>query len=144
MSSLATRLKGRSELGVALLLGAAGVIVFLDASRLAITYSRTDPVGPKTLPYLVAGLLVVCAVFLAIDVLRGGKGEAEGGEDVDLEHPADWKTVIPWRVLSSLISCLSIGLAGSFPEPSFSGAAPGPWAAGITSVMASSPLHCRC
>lgn len=95
MSSLATSLKGRSELGVALLLGAAGVVVFLDASRLAITYSRTDPVGPKTLPYLVAGLLVVCAVFLAIDVLRGGKGEAEGGEDVDLEHPADWKTVIP-------------------------------------------------
>jgi putative tricarboxylic transport membrane protein len=95
VSSLATGLKGRAELGVALLLGAAGVIVFLDASRLAITYSQADPVGPKTLPYLVSGLLVICAVLLAINVLRGGRGEAEGGEDVDLTHPADWKTVLP-------------------------------------------------
>jgi putative tricarboxylic transport membrane protein len=95
VSSLTSGLKGRAELGVALLLGAAGVIVFLDASRLVITYSQTDPVGPKTLPYLVSVLLLVCAVLLAIDVLRGGKGEAEGGEDVDLAHPADWKTVLP-------------------------------------------------
>jgi putative tricarboxylic transport membrane protein len=95
VSSLTTGLKGRAELGVALLLGAAGVIVFLDASRLVITYSQADPVGPKTLPYLVSGLLVTCAVLLAINVLRGGQGEAEGGEDVDLTHPADWKTVLP-------------------------------------------------
>ena len=95
MSSIASALKGRAELGVALLLGAAGVVVFLDTNRLAITYSQTDPVGPKTLPYLVSGLLVVCAVLLAINVLRGGRGEAEGGEDVDLTHPADWKTVLP-------------------------------------------------
>ena len=93
--TLASKLKGRSELGVALLLGAAGVVVFLDTNRLAITYSQTDPVGPKTLPYLVSGMLVVCAVLLAINVLRGGRGEAEGGEDVDLTHPADWKTVLP-------------------------------------------------
>jgi putative tricarboxylic transport membrane protein len=95
MSSIASGLKGRAELGVALLLGVAGVVVFLDTNRLAITYSQTDPVGPKTLPYLVSGLLVVCAVLLAINVLRGGQGEAEGGEDVDLPHPADWKTVLP-------------------------------------------------
>jgi putative tricarboxylic transport membrane protein len=95
MSSIASGLKGRAELGVALLLGVAGVVVFLDTNRLAITYSQTDPVGPKTLPYLVSGLLVVCAVLLAINVLRGGQGEAEGGEDVDLTHPADWRTVLP-------------------------------------------------
>ena len=95
MSSIASGLKGRAELGVALLLGVAGVVVFLDTNRLAITYSQTDPVGPKTLPYLVSGMLVVCAVLLAINVLRGGQGEAEGGEDVDLTHPADWKTVLP-------------------------------------------------
>lgn len=95
MSSLATSLKGRSELGVALLLGAAGVVVFLDASRLVVPYSQSDPVGPKTVPFIVAGLLIVCAVLLAINVLRGGQGEAEGGEDVDLTHPADWKTILP-------------------------------------------------
>ncbi|MDQ0798604.1 tripartite tricarboxylate transporter TctB family protein [Arthrobacter sp. SLBN-112] len=95
MTSLTTGLKGRSELGVALLLGAAGVLVFLDANGLATPYSKSDPVGPKTVPFIVAGMLVVCAVLLALNVLRGGKGEAEGGEDVDLTHPADWKTVLP-------------------------------------------------
>ncbi|NUP59663.1 MAG: tripartite tricarboxylate transporter TctB family protein [Pseudarthrobacter sp.] len=95
MTSLTTGLKGRSELGVALLLGAAGVIVFLDANGLVTPYSKSDPVGPKTVPFIVAGMLVVCAVLLAVNVLRGGKGEAEGGEDVDLTHPADWKTVLP-------------------------------------------------
>lgn len=95
MTSQTTGLKGRSELGVALLLGAAGVMVFLDANGLVTPYSKSDPVGPKTVPFIVAGLLVVCAVLLAINVLRGGKGEAEGGEDVDLTHPADWKTILP-------------------------------------------------
>jgi putative tricarboxylic transport membrane protein len=92
---LAAKLKGRSELGVALLLGAAGALVITDAARIVTPYSRSDPVGPKTLPFIVGGLLLVCAVMLAINVLRGGKGEAEGGEDVDLSHPADWKTVLP-------------------------------------------------
>ena len=95
MTSLTTGLKGRSELGVALLLGVAGVVVFLDANGLVTPYSKSDPVGPKTVPFIVAGMLVVCAVLLAINVLRGGKGEAEGGEDVDLDHPADWKTILP-------------------------------------------------
>ena len=95
MSSLTTGLKGRAELGVSLLLGAAGVLVFLDANGLVTPYSQSDPVGPKTVPYIVAGLLVVCAVLLAINVMRGGQGEAEGGEDVDLTHPADWKTILP-------------------------------------------------
>ena len=95
MTSLTSRLKGRSELGVALLLGAAGVLVLWDAVGLVTPYSKSDPVGPKTVPYIVAGLLIVCAVMLAINVMGGGHGETEGGEDVDLSHPADWKTVLP-------------------------------------------------
>jgi putative tricarboxylic transport membrane protein len=95
VSSLTTGLKGRAELGVALLLGAVGVLVFLDANGLVTPYSQSDPVGPKTVPFIVAGLLVACAVLLAINVIRGGQGEAEGGEDIDLTHPADWKTILP-------------------------------------------------
>jgi putative tricarboxylic transport membrane protein len=94
-STLASRLKGRAELGVVLLLGVAGAVVIADAARIVTPYSKSDPVGPKTLPFIVGGMLVVCAVMLAINVLRGGRGEAEGGEDVDLTHPADWKTVLP-------------------------------------------------
>ncbi|MDF2052056.1 tripartite tricarboxylate transporter TctB family protein [Arthrobacter sp. Cr_A7] len=93
--TLAARLKGRAELGVALLLGAAGALVIWDAARISTPYSQSDPVGPKTLPFIVGAMLLVCAVLLAVNVLRGGQGEAEGGEDVDLTHPADWKTVLP-------------------------------------------------
>lgn len=95
MTSLASRLKGRSELGVAALLGAAGALVLLDAARLVTPYSQSDPVGPKTVPLIVGALLVVCAVLLAVNVLRGGHGEAEAGEDIDLSHPADWRTILP-------------------------------------------------
>ncbi|GAA4286890.1 tripartite tricarboxylate transporter TctB family protein [Georgenia daeguensis] len=89
------RLAGRSELGVAALLAVLGVVILLDTIGLEAPYSQSDPVGPKALPYIVAGLLLVCAVVLAIDVVRGGRGEAEGGEDVDLTHPTDWRTVVP-------------------------------------------------
>jgi putative tricarboxylic transport membrane protein len=95
MKQLVSRLKGRSELGLAALLGAVGVIVVLDALSLNVPYSQADPVGPKTLPYIVGALLLVCAALLAINVMRGGHGEAEGGEDVDLTHPTDWRTVVP-------------------------------------------------
>ncbi|KRE66151.1 hypothetical protein ASG92_16250 [Arthrobacter sp. Soil736] len=95
MTSLSSRLKGRSELGIAALLGAAGALVLIDAARLVTPYSQSDPVGPKTVPIIVGALLLVSAVMLAVNVLRGGHGEAEAGEDVDLTHPSDWKTVLP-------------------------------------------------
>ncbi|MDP9936021.1 putative tricarboxylic transport membrane protein [Paenarthrobacter nicotinovorans] len=111
MSSPATGLKGRAELGVALLLGVVGVLVFLDANGLVTPYSKSDPVGPKTVPFIVAGILLVCAVMLAINVIRGGKGEAEEGEDVDLTHPADWKTILPLAG-AFLLNILFIDWAG--------------------------------
>jgi putative tricarboxylic transport membrane protein len=109
--TLASRLKGRSELGVALLLGAAGALVIADAARIVTPYSQSDPVGPKTLPFIVGALLLVCAVLLAVNVIRGGQGEAEGGEDVDLTHPADWKTVLP-LVAAFIANILLIDWAG--------------------------------
>jgi putative tricarboxylic transport membrane protein len=44
-------------------------------------------------PIVVGVLLIGTAVLLAIDVLRGGRGEQEAGEDVDLAHGSDWKTL---------------------------------------------------
>ena len=89
------RLAGRSELGVALLLGVVGVVVLVDAAGIHAPYSQSDPVGPRTVPFIVAGLLLVCAATLAVNVLRGGHGEAEEGEDVDLTAPTEWRVVLP-------------------------------------------------
>jgi putative tricarboxylic transport membrane protein len=89
------RLAGRSELGIALLLGVVGAVVLVDALRLNAPGTASDPVGAKAMPMVVGGLLLVCAVWLAIDVVRGGHGEAEEGEDVDLSAPTEWRVVLP-------------------------------------------------
>jgi putative tricarboxylic transport membrane protein len=94
-TSRRSRLAGRSELGVALLLGVVGVVVLVDAAGIHAPYSQSDPVGPRTVPFVVAGLLLVCAAALAVNVLRGGHGEAEEGEDVDLTAPTEWRVVLP-------------------------------------------------
>jgi putative tricarboxylic transport membrane protein len=84
--------KGRSELGVALLLLVLGAWAVADALRLHEAQTR-GPIHAKTIPLTVGALLVLTAVLLAIDVLRGGRGEQEAGEDVDLGHGSDWKTL---------------------------------------------------
>ena len=96
MSSAATggtREQGRSEYGVALFLGALGVLVIVQALLLPESRIARGPVGPAAVPVVVGGLLVVTSVFLAVDVWRGGRGEPEGGEDIELTGGSDWRTV---------------------------------------------------
>jgi putative tricarboxylic transport membrane protein len=87
-------LREHSELGVSLLLLVIGVLVLTDALTMSGDITQRGPVGPKTVPVVVGTGLLVVAVLLAIDVLRGGRGEAEGGEDIDLSEPGDWRTVL--------------------------------------------------
>ncbi|GGT75621.1 tripartite tricarboxylate transporter TctB family protein [Streptomyces lateritius] len=87
-------LREHSELGVSLLLLVIGVLVLTDALTMTVDITQRGPVGPKTVPVVVGAGLLVVAFLLAIDVLRGGRGEAEGGEDVDLSEPSDWRTVL--------------------------------------------------
>lgn len=97
MSSAAsggTREQGRSEYGVALFLGALGVLVIVQALLLPESLIARGPVGPATVPIVVGGMLVAVAGLLALDVLRGGRGEPEGGEDVELTGSSDWRTVL--------------------------------------------------
>jgi len=94
MSALVQRLRGRSELGVSVLLAALGVLVLVDASRIPTNFTQRGPVGPAAVPAVVGVALLVIAVLLARDVLRGGHGESEAGEDIDLSHPSDWRTVL--------------------------------------------------
>ena len=93
-TTLAERLRGRSELGVCALLLILGVLVLTDALTMDGSFAQRGPVGPKTVPLVVGAGLLLVAVLLAVDVLRGGRGEAEGGEDIDLSAPGDWRTVL--------------------------------------------------
>ncbi|MET9628201.1 tripartite tricarboxylate transporter TctB family protein [Lentzea sp. NPDC006480] len=106
-------LRERSELGICALLVVLGVLVLTDALRIPTDFAQRGPVGPKAVPILVGSLLLVVAVLLARDVLRGGRGEAEGGEDVDLTEPADWRTVL-LLCGAFLANAALIGLVG-FP-----------------------------
>jgi putative tricarboxylic transport membrane protein len=103
----------RSELAICALLVVLGALVLVDAVRIPTDFAQRGPVGPKAVPVVVGVLLLVIAVLLARDVLRGGRGEAEGGEDVDLSAPSDWRTVL---LLSAafLANAALIGVAG-FP-----------------------------
>ena len=83
---------GRSEYGVALLLLGLGIWAIVDALQLSDLASR-GPVSAKTLPIAVGILLIVMAGLLTLDLSRGGRGEAEGGEDVDLSQGSDWRTM---------------------------------------------------
>ncbi|MGY1681854.1 tripartite tricarboxylate transporter TctB family protein [Geodermatophilus sp. SYSU D01176] len=89
-----TQEQGRSELGVALFLGALGLLVVVSAMLLPESRIARGPVGPAAVPLVVGGLLVVTSVFLAVDVWRGGRGEPEGGEDIELTGRSDWRTVL--------------------------------------------------
>ncbi|WP_338775846.1 tripartite tricarboxylate transporter TctB family protein [Streptomyces sp. DG1A-41] len=87
-------LREHSELGVCVLLLVLGVLVLTDALTMDVDIAQRGPVGPKTVPVVVSAGLLVIAALLAVDVLRGGRGQAETGEDVDLSEPADWRTVL--------------------------------------------------
>ncbi|MVO89599.1 tripartite tricarboxylate transporter TctB family protein [Streptomyces sp. p1417] len=87
-------LREHSELGVCVMLLALGAVVLTDALTMDVEITQRGPVGPKTVPVAVGIGLLLVSVLLAVDVLRGGRGEAEGGEDVDLSEPADWRTVL--------------------------------------------------
>ncbi|MET0134865.1 MAG: tripartite tricarboxylate transporter TctB family protein [Kibdelosporangium sp.] len=113
MSTLERRswLREHSELGISVVLTALGVLVLVDAISLPATNERG--LGPDVVPIVVGAALLLVAALLARDVLRGGRGEAEGGEDIDLAAPADWRTVL-LLAAAFLANVVLIGLVG-FP-----------------------------
>lgn len=83
----------RAQYGVCAGLALLGVLVLVDASRIGAATSSNDPIGPRPVPIILGVLLVVVSAFYAVDVARGGVGEAEAGEDIDLSSRIDVKTV---------------------------------------------------
>ena len=80
------------QLGLAALLAVIGAFTLYDATTLEVGFA--DPVGPRVFPYVVGAVMLVLAALLVVATLRGDRPEEEGGEDVDLTHPADWGTVL--------------------------------------------------
>jgi putative tricarboxylic transport membrane protein len=105
-------LRGKAELGVA-----AGVVVlgvFLLAETTAIEAPATsNALGPKFFPTCIGVLLLVCGAWLAVDVWRGGHGDPEIGEDVDMSRPSDWLSV----GLVSIVFLLHAALLGPLGWP---------------------------
>jgi putative tricarboxylic transport membrane protein len=79
-----------AQLWVCGFLALLGVLVIADASRLGGFTASNDPIGPKPVPIILGILLFAVAAVYALDVLRGGRGEAENGED---DGNFDWKTI---------------------------------------------------
>jgi putative tricarboxylic transport membrane protein len=88
------RTPDRAQYGVCAFLAVVGLAAIAGATRIGAAANSADPIGPKPVPVILGALLVVVAVCYAIDVRRGGRGEAEAGEDVDLESRIDWRTVL--------------------------------------------------
>lgn len=108
---------GLSEFGVVGLLAGLGVLVLVETQKISEALATGRTLGPRVAPYFVGTLLLVVAVLLAIDILRGGRGEPEAGEDVDLSHGTDWKTLLALAgvvaACGQLIPLLGFPLAGA-------------------------------
>lgn len=89
-----TRRAGRSEYGVVGLLAGLGLLVLVEAREITDAIGAGRTLSPRVAPYFVAGFLLVVAALLALDIARGGGGEQEEGEDVDLTHGTRWATLL--------------------------------------------------
>jgi putative tricarboxylic transport membrane protein len=83
-----------AEYGVCVFLALVGTVVLVDALQLSNNRTGVDPLGPKPVPVFVGSLLILLAALLAVAVARGSRGEAEAGEDIDLDQRIDIKTVL--------------------------------------------------
>ncbi|MCQ4119366.1 tripartite tricarboxylate transporter TctB family protein [Rhodococcus tibetensis] len=89
----ASRKRDLAQFIVCAVMLAVGGFLIVDALTLSAGFAKVDPVGPQLFPLVVGSGLLVLAVGLGFAILRGSTGEADGGEDVDLDSSGDWRTV---------------------------------------------------
>ncbi|NUR84376.1 MAG: tripartite tricarboxylate transporter TctB family protein [Nonomuraea sp.] len=83
----------RPELALALVVLGLGVFVVLGTLDVSAAASQLG-VGPRFFPMLVGGAMIVVGALYVVDVLRGGHGDPEEGEDVDLQAATDWRSML--------------------------------------------------
>ncbi|MFC4336512.1 tripartite tricarboxylate transporter TctB family protein [Salininema proteolyticum] len=81
------RAPDKAQYGVCALLVLLAALVAFDTSRTGSYLAGNDVIGPRPVPYILAGGLLVFAVLYALDVKRGGRGD--DAADVRL----DWRTI---------------------------------------------------
>jgi putative tricarboxylic transport membrane protein len=70
-----------------------GILVIWQTTQIRLTPAYSL-VGPRVIPYIVGGGLVVLGAWLAFEALTGrGAGVSTESEDVDPTLPTDWRTV---------------------------------------------------
>ncbi|MGN9839056.1 tripartite tricarboxylate transporter TctB family protein [Nonomuraea sp. H19] len=82
----------RPELGLAVVVLGLGVFVVIGTLDVSAAASQLG-IGPRFFPMLVGGSMVLVGLFYVLDVLRGGHGDPEESEDVDVDAPSDWRSV---------------------------------------------------
>ena len=105
------RLAGKAELGLAGLVVALGVFVLAETATIAVPVNANS-IGPRFFPTVVGTLLCLVGLWLAVDVLRGGSGDMEQGEDVDTSRSSDWRTL-------GLLSAVFLGHAALIEPAGF-------------------------
>ncbi|KRF00146.1 hypothetical protein ASG88_12210 [Nocardioides sp. Soil777] len=108
---------GLSEFGVVGLLAGLGVLVLVETQQISDGIGSVRTLSPRVVPYFVAVFLLVVAALLALDIVRGGRGEQESGEDVDLSHGTEWRTLLGLAALvagcGQLIPLIGFPAAGA-------------------------------
>jgi putative tricarboxylic transport membrane protein len=74
---------GVAALAVYVIVGAGSIVTPVSAGA----------VGPRVLPYLVGGAMLLAALASIAGILRGHTAAAEEGEDIDPNANTDWRTV---------------------------------------------------
>lgn len=109
-ASVPRRTVDRGELVLAGAVVLLGLLVVWQTSEIRLTpaYSK---VGPRVIPYLVGGGLIVIGLWLGVAQLfgrvrsgGGGAGGTEGSEDSDPTLATDWRTL--GQLVGSLVAYL--------------------------------------
>ncbi len=118
----------KAQYGMAAFLVAAGGYVLYDASTLEKAFAD-QPVQPYALPYVVGAVLMLLGILLGMATARGNRPESEEGEDIDLSHGTDVRTVgllvavlvanivlidlLGWAITGALLFAGAAGVLGS-------------------------------